>query len=209
MMYSARVFNCLAVVVAPLVCHIRIRMASHTRYIIESCPLSDECSAASWKKMRKCQSWISPADAREKLLKDHLEASSLHYNSHNRDELRNLAEWSEVNEEEVDAQWFCKAEDVEPKRKKASQRDEKEDERIAVIAVKATKAMLETVAAASSTSTVGVRAPANVLKQHIEDLEKTALIAERAIEVFRNATAAFEEQSVTLLHMAGDLRQLL
>ena len=135
--------------------------------------------------------------------------SSLHYNSHGREELRNLAEWSEVKEEEVDASWFCKVEDVEPKRKKVCKKKEEEDERIAVIAANATKAMLETAEAASSTSTVGVRVPATVLKQHIEALEKTAPIAERAIEVFKNATAAFEEQQVALLNMAEDLRELV
>ena len=59
-------------------------MPTYTRWFVAECPLKEECSKASWDRVKGCQSWLSEDDARAVLWR-HLRGSSLHWHASEED----------------------------------------------------------------------------------------------------------------------------
>ena len=129
----------------------------YTKYFIMHCPLSDECSHASWGRIKRCQSWNDAAECRS-TLKRHLTTSWNHAASKavSTDDFEELIADVEVLEEEVPDYWFDKVDVTQPTRptpKPASRptskaatmedRRDEDDARVARIALQVVAAVAE------------------------------------------------------------------
>ena len=100
-----------------------------------------------------------------------------------------------MSKETVDAKWFDKPEEPEAKRRKPTRAP--------------TVELIDVAAASASSTTSEVRVPVDTLRNYIHELDKTVATAEKTTELFKSATAAFEEQQTALDKVAGELRKLL
>ena len=85
----------------------------YIRYFCESCPLADECSDASWKKTKQCQSWVSEEEVMQ-LVRLHLTRSG-HHSHHDHLAIQDILAQVVVQSEQVPKEWFDEA---RPKRQR-------------------------------------------------------------------------------------------
>lgn len=94
--------------------HLLHKMGTCTRFYMDACVLRDECSAASWGRTRKCQSFEGVDDVIANY-KRHLMTSEKHYHR-TEEEIDDVVSNVVVLEEEVPSDWFASPAEPHPKR---------------------------------------------------------------------------------------------
>ena len=183
-----------------------------TRYFIETCPLADECTAASWHRTYNCQSYESEEDCKQKLLR-HLRKSCHHWHR-DEEELQAYVDMATVHTDEWDNAYFT----AKDEKKKDTWSDWSEPPRkqrkmsagqAANIATQAAEQALEKITATANVpNSTHIALEKKEMLRIIHMLKKACLAVNHAENICKQASAAFAEQHNSMEHTVLELQNI-